>query len=289
MAATDSPFVFDAGEDSFAERVLEASRSTPVLVDFWAGWCAPCRALAPILSEIVTQLRGAVLLAKVDTEREPRLALDHGVRSLPTVVLYKDARVVDQFMGLQPESAIRALLDRHVPRESDRIRARAAELERDGDIGAAVALLERAREEDPENHRLVPALAALLLERGDRTRARQLIRDLPPDERSEPEAAALSARIEFSLEAEDAPPLEALRGAVEAAPGDVEARYLLGIRHAAAGEYACALPHLLGVLERHRGFRDGAARRHMVAIFGILGSAHALVEEYRRKMARVMF
>ena len=287
--SASSPYIFDAGEDSFEERVLEASRQTPVLVDFWAEWCGPCRALTPILSEIVTRYRGAVLLAKVDTEREHRLALDHGIRSLPTVMLYKDASVVEHFLGLKPESVIREMLDRHVARESDRMGQRAAQLAGCGDVDAALTLLEEARRDDPDNPRLAPQLAGLLLETGDVDKAERIVSSLPLDEREEPAIRALSARIEFARAAQGAPPVEELRQRVSDGGGGADDHYLLGVRRAATGNYAAALACMLAALERDRRYGDGAARRGMVAIFDILGPSHALVDEYRPRMARVMF
>ena len=285
----ENPCIFDVGEDSFAERVLDASHRSPVLVDFWAQWCGPCRALTPLLSEIVLQYRGDVLLAKVDTERERQLALDHGIRSLPTVMLYKDARVVDQFMGLHPESVIREMLDRHVARESDRLRLQAMELARRGDIAAALELLEQVRRDDPENSRVVPDLATLLLENDEVEEAGRIIAALPLDKREEEEVVRLSARIEFARRALQAPSAGDLRQALDGGDTSPELRYLLGIRQASEGSYGDALANLLEVLERDRHFRDGAARRAMVDIFDILGATHALVEEYRPRMARAMF
>ena len=179
--------------------------------------------------------------------------------------------------------------DRHIVRESDGIGQQASELAVRGDVDAALALLENARNRDPDNPRLAPQLARLLLEAGNAEEAAQVVSGLPLDEREDPAVKALSARIEFARAAEGAPPMEELQRRLGDGGGGTEDRYLLGVQAAAAGDYESALACMLSVLERDRRYGDGAARRGMVSIFEILGPSHALVDEYRPKMAKVMF
>ena len=154
--------VFDVSSDAFVEQVINASRDTAVMVDFWAQWCGPCRALTPILMRLVDEFAGQFRLAKVDTEAEPRLAADHGIRSLPTVKLFRNAVVVAEFSGLQPESFIRSMLEEHLPRASDAECDRAEVLAGSGEVGAAIAVLQAAAASDPSNHRVHVDLAVLL-------------------------------------------------------------------------------------------------------------------------------
>ena len=137
---SESSFVFNADAASFQSLVIDASHRVPVLVDFWAQWCGPCRALAPVLEKLANEFQGRFLLVKIDTDREQEVARQFGIRSLPTVKVFKDGSAVDEFLGAQPESQVRALLERHLTRESDDARVQAQSLRDRGELNAARAL-----------------------------------------------------------------------------------------------------------------------------------------------------
>ena len=281
--------VFDASGESFVDLVVEASREIPVLVDFWAEWCGPCRALTPMLMGLADEFAGRFRLAKVNTELEPRLAADHGIRALPTVTLFRDAMVVEEFSGLQPESFIRSLLEEHLPRASDAQRERAGTLAANGDAAAAIGVLRLAVQEDPANHRAQLDLCALLVGADKLDEAEHCLRGLPANRQHEPEVQALHARLRFARIASEAPALEELTATVESDPRDCEARYQLCARRAAMADYAAAMAGLLEILRRDRTFRDDAARKGLLAIFEVLGSEDPLVKQYQSEMALVMY
>ncbi len=286
---SDSAPAIDIDETSFESAVVARSHELPVLVDFWAAWCAPCRALAPVLDRVVESYGGRVALAKVNTDEQPRLAATFAVRSLPTVKLFRDGAVVGEFMGAQPESMIRALLEPHVKRDSDRLREQAATAKGSGDLAGAAALLTRALAEDPDNARIHPELAEVSLDLGDLEAAAAVLTSVPLRGADEERVTALRARLRLAQQSADSEEDEAaLRAAVDADPTDCAKRLRLGAYLAGQGEHEAALEEFLSVLRIDRGFDDGAARKSMVDIFRMLGNSHPLVGRYRAMMASIL-
>jgi putative thioredoxin len=286
---SESPYVLDADAASFQSLVVDASHQVPVLVDFWAEWCGPCHALAPILAKLAGEYGGRFRVVKIDTDREQELAHRFGIRSLPTVKLFKDGAAVDEFMGAQPESTVRALLERYVSRESDDARERAKDLCQQGQLVEAKALLEQAHVEDPENHRVIPDLANVLIALGELQRARDALDLLPDALKYDGEARAVLARLEFAEVAAGSPPADTLSRAIDDDPRDCESRYRLSALHIGRGEYQLALEQLLEILRLDRSFRDDAARKGLLSVFEILGNDHPLVSRYRARMSTLLY
>ncbi|MFP4076619.1 MAG: thioredoxin [Halochromatium sp.] len=285
---SDSPHLAAVTTADFERIVIHGSFERPVLVDFWADWCAPCRQLMPILTRLAEEFNGQFFLAKVDTEAEQALAAQFGIRSLPTVQLFKEGQVVDQFMGALPEGQIREFLSRHIDRASDRLLDQARQSMATGDLSAAAALIERAQRDDPDNQRAFIAQVQLKAAAGDAEGALALLERTPLELANDPEIAALRARLAFSAAVIDAPSTEALTARLEANPNDSAARYQLAARQVLAGDHEAALENLLALLKRDRQYGDDAARKGMVAIFDLLGGGD-LVTRYRAKMLSSLY
>ncbi|MBK1722893.1 thioredoxin [Thiocystis violacea] len=286
---SQSPNVITVTAANFQSVVLEGSFERPVLVDFWADWCAPCRMLMPMLAQLAQDYGGSFLLAKVNTEEEQALAAQFGIRSLPTVQLFKSGKAVDQFMGALPESQVREFLDRHIPRASDGLLARAQGLMASGDLAAARDLLEQARAEDPSNARLSLAQVQLTAAQGDIAQAMTDLDSLPIELANDPEVTALRGRLRFASTAEGAPPQSALETRLASDPKDNQARYQLAALAVLQGDYASALEHLFELMKRDRSFEDDAGRKGMLAVFDLLGGSHDLVARYRAKMMTALY
>jgi len=256
-----APFKFSATTATFASVVVQASATRPVLVDFWAPWCGPCRTLMPLLERIADDYGGRFALAKVNTDEEPQVASQFGIRSIPTVILFHGGRAVEQFVGVQPEAAIRTLLDRY---------------------------LSPGGEPDPEGPAALAALAAGQLDARDADAARATIERLAAQDPGHPALAALRARADFAEAVAARPDFPALRSALEADPGDHAARHALAAHHALAGDYATALAEWLDLMRRDRGYGDDLARRSLIGAFAVLGEGHELVASCRRRMMSLL-
>jgi putative thioredoxin len=281
---SDLPNVVEVNEANFQEQVVAASEQVPVLVDFWADWCAPCKMLLPVLLKLAEEYGKDLRLAKVNTDVERGLAERHGIRSLPTLQLYRHGQMVEQIMGAQPETTLRALIDAYVERESDRLLAEALSYAQAGQRGQALELMSQAYGDDTDNPRLALEYARLCLEDKQPDRAEEILQALPRELREQPEIRGLQVLVDVTRSTSDAPPMEDLQAALGTDPGDSRARYQLAARQTLAASYDAALENLLELLKRDPGYGEGAAQRGLLAVFALLGDDDERVTRYRRQM-----
>jgi len=283
---SDSPHVFDASEATFESAVIQASLTTPVLVDFWAAWCGPCKSLGPILEKVVASYNGALKLAKVDTDAEMQLAAVFGIRSLPTVVLVKDGQMVDGFMGALPESQVREFLARHLAPVAEEPVAAQAPIAETPEQTIARLLQQIAADADKAELKLDLALAYMQAGQADAAAAE--LDALPANLASDAKARRLRSQLDLARALEGAPDTPALRARLAADANDHGARDLLGIRLLIDGDAAAGLDEFLNILRAQRDWNDGIAKKRLIAAFNVLDDDE-LVGTYRRKMASLLF
>jgi putative thioredoxin len=281
------PHIFDVSEQDFAARVLQKSRELPVLVDFWAPWCAPCRALTPMLARLTEAYAGKFALAKVNTDVEQGLAARYSVRGLPTVKFFRHGDVVDEFVGLQPEATIRRMIEQHLPRPSEPLVRQALNARAGGSLEEALALLEQALSIDSDDAiRLL--LAEVNFQAGRLEEAEGLLAALSAQAKLEPGARALAGRLEFSHIAAEAPPKAELEQTLSGHPQDCLARTQLSAHQVLAQDYEGALTQLLEIVKQSRKVGGETARKHMLAVFDILGGKGPLVSKYRSLLSTAL-
>ena len=284
----ETPHITEVNGTTFEVEVIAQSHERPVAVDFWADWCAPCKMLMPILADLADEYDGRFHLAKVNTDKEQQLAMDHGVRSLPTVKLFKDGKIIDEFMGALPESAIRQFLDRHVGNVTDDLIENARELAEAGQLTDALSVLHQARETNPDYDPVHLAITGLQLDLGDTEAAQAALKKVSPKEQHSTECKALAGRIALAAAAATGGDLASLEGRVLEDDNDLDARHELGIAHFAAGNVEPAMEHLLEVIRRGHGNRKDAARTELVRIFEVTGAQDERVSRYRRLLAQAL-
>jgi putative thioredoxin len=277
----------DVGLADFEQSVIEESRHRPVVVDFWAPWCEPCKSLKPILEKLAEEYGGKFLLAKVNADENQDLSTQFGVRGIPAVKAVVNGEIVDEFSGALPESEVRTWLDRLMPSPAEELRAQAAEKLAAGDAAGALQILGEASKLDPQNEWVRLEAAEALFELGKDAEAQRLLDSLKGEAASDPRAVQLKARLGFAAGAEAGVDESTLLARIAANGNDLDGRLKLANFHAANGHYPQAFEQLLEIVQRDRTFEDDAGRKTMLNLFTLLG-ADPLVSEYRRKLANVL-
>jgi putative thioredoxin len=286
--------MIDVDESTFQREVLDASRQLPVLVDFWAPWCAPCRALGPLLERLEQGSAGRFKLVKVNSDANAQLAARYQVRSIPCVIAFVDAQPVDAFVGALPEGQLREFIARITPDPAEQTRRKARRLMEDGDLDAAAASLRAALALDPASSAAQLDLAELLLERmappfdARLAEAAQALSAVAAAERANPRWRALDTRLASLRSAASLPPVPSLQARIAADPGDVAARLQLAQQLIVQRIFGAALEQLLEVAARDRAFGDDAARRLMLGVFDLAADQPQLVAAYRRRLSALI-
>jgi putative thioredoxin len=278
-----SEHALDVGLADFTQHVLEESKHRPVVVDFWAPWCGPCKSLKPILEKLAAEYGGKFLLAKINSDDNQELAARYGVRGIPSVKAFVNGEPVDEFSGALPESEVRAFLDRLIPSPADELRQQAAAARMAGDISGALKLLAEASRIDPAHVGVRLDAAEIMLDLNEADEARRLLGSVPDD--ADPRVPALKARLQFMGAA--GKDQAALAARVAANENDLDARLKLANLLVAAGQYEAGMDQLLEIVRRDRGFEDDIGRKTLLSVFNLLGGGE-LVSRYRRLLASAL-
>jgi putative thioredoxin len=277
--------VVDVTVENFQREVVDRSRQIPVLIDFWATWCGPCKTLGPILEKIARDLSGSLVLAKIDVDKNPEVADLFQIQSVPTVMLLKDARPVDGFMGALPEPQVRKFLEKHLGAAAPDPLKQAEKLEQEGKRGEAADVLRAHLQQKPDDSKARVMHARLLVAEGRVEEARKVFAKVAGEALESAEAKAVRAQLEGAGKSAQVADLER---AVAEAPHDIAARIALGKGLVAAGQHERGLEVLLEAAKADVHFDGDAPRKALIDVFNLLGQSDPLVLEFQRRLSMLL-
>jgi putative thioredoxin len=283
-----SDFIVDIDETNAAAMLIEESHKRPVVVDFWAEWCEPCKVLMPLLEKIANEYQGAFLLAKVNADEQAGIAQQLGVRNLPTVMVIQGGQPVDGFAGAQPEPVIRELLEKYLPKPWDGLLQAGLEAMSRGEFTEALAPLRQAWTDSSQRHDITLAYAQALIECLRLDEAETVLDGVKLVDQDN-QYEQLRAQIDIKREAAKSPEVEALEQQLAQNPDDLDVRHQLGVQYTNAGQYRDAMEQFITILQRDKEHGDGATRRMLLDTIASLGKGDALAIEYQRKLYSLLY
>lgn len=283
-----SDFIVEVNQDNAQQILIDESFQRPVVIDFWADWCEPCKVLMPLLEKLANEYAGAFLLAKLNCDQYQMVAQQFGVRSLPTVIVMKDGQPVDGFAGAQPENTIRSLLDKYLPKPWDGQFAQAKDLMSQGDFSAALSLLKQASEDSGERADIVVTYAQVLIELNRFDEAQNMLEKVKLADQDDFYEQVL-AQLNLKQQAAKTPEVEALEQKFAQSPDDLAIAYELAVQYSNNGHHKEAMELLIDILRKDRDFNDGAVKQTLLDLFKTLGTSDPLVAEYQRKLFSLMY